>query len=274
VGRTPWLLVLDDTNDPDILFGTSQLRGILDYLPTNDLGRVVYTTRTLEIAASLRRSDVIKLRAMNEHDAASFLEKSLIRKEVFRDSTATTELLDELHGLPLAIAQAAAYSNRNNVSIMKYSQLLRNTEQDHVSLLSREFRDDTRYTGLANAVINTWFISFTQIRARDAEAAMFLAFMSCIEWKSIPRSLLPSVQSIIQMRESIGTLCAYSFLTVRENGDQGEGREEKWYDIHQLVHLATTIWIRKHADPAKVNENAIRHVAEVFPSDDYTNRVV
>ena len=71
------------------------------------------------------------------------------------DSIATTDLFDELVYLPLAIAQAAACLNRNRISIREYLRLLRNMELDLVVLMSREFRDDTRYKGTANAVATT-----------------------------------------------------------------------------------------------------------------------
>ncbi|KAF2825327.1 hypothetical protein CC86DRAFT_294722, partial [Ophiobolus disseminans] len=213
----------------------------------------------------------IELGAMDRQDALAFLTKSLTRKDLRNDAT-TNELLDELTCLPLAIAQAAAYLNRNRMSITRYLQLLRSTEQDVVALMSREFRNDTRYKGSANAVATTWVVSFSQIRERDAAAADLLAFVSCIEWKAIPRSLLPKVQAERQMEEAIGTLCGYSFLARRgDSEEEGTEREEEWYDIHRLVHLATRIWVKKHGDAAGVLEGAVQHVADVFTSDDYAN---
>jgi hypothetical protein len=288
-----WLLVVDNADDPNILFGSEQLRGIVDYLPESEGGVTVHTTRTLEVAVSLTRGDVLELGAMDRGDATDFLSRSLIRKELLRDCGMTDKLLDELTCLPLAIAQAAAYLNRNRMLVAKYLQLLRGTEQDLVRLLSREFRDETRYKGSANAVATTWVVSFSQIREHDAAAADLLAFMSCVEWKAIPRSLLPEAQSDGQMEEAIGTLCGYSFLTRRggESGGTQESEEtetntgeekdtetqverEEWYDIHRLVHLATRIWVKEHGNAGEVAEDAVRHVADVFPSDDYENQVM
>jgi predicted metal-dependent phosphotriesterase family hydrolase len=56
-------------------------------------------------------------------------------------------------------------------------------------------------------VATTWVVSFSQIRERDAAAAELLAFISYVEWKAIPRSLLPEAQSEGEMEEAIGTLC-------------------------------------------------------------------
>jgi hypothetical protein len=276
-----WLLVVDNADDPDILFGVGQSKGIVDYLPESETGVVVYTTRTPEVAEETR-GDVIELGAMDRQDAVAFLTKSLTRKELLRNNTTLTELLDELTYLPLAIAQAAAYLNRNRMSVAKYLKLLRSTEQDIVTIMSREFRDDTRYKESKNAVAATWVVSFSQIRERDAVAADLLAFMSCVEWKAIPRSLLPRVQTESQMEEAIGTLCGYSFLARRDDSgeeehgvkEEAEEEEEEWYDIHRLVHLATRIWMRKRGDAARVQDEALQQVAGVFPSDDYANREV
>jgi tetratricopeptide (TPR) repeat protein len=288
-----WLLVVDNVDDPNLLFGSDQSGGIVDYLPESEGGVTVYTTRTLEVAVSLTRGDVLELGAMDRGDAIDFLSESLVRKELLRDCAMTDKLLDELTCLPLAIAQAAAYLNINRMTITKYLRLLQRTEQDLVRLMSKEFRDDTQYKQSANAVATTWVVSFSQIREHDVAAADLLAFMSCVEWKAIPRSLLPEAQSEGEMEEAIGTLCGYSFLTRRggESGGTQESEEtetntgeeedtetqverEEWYDMHRLVHLATRIWVKRHGNAGEVVEDAVRHVADVFPSDDYENRAV
>ncbi|PSN58794.1 hypothetical protein BS50DRAFT_605499 [Corynespora cassiicola Philippines] len=290
-----WLLVVDNADDADVVFGKGQSKGIVDYLPESEGGVTVYTTRTQEVAVSLARSDILELGAMSRPDAADFFEKSLVRKELLRDSAAASELLDELACLPLAIAQAAAYLNMNKTPIARYLRLLRSTEQDMVGLMSREFRDGTRYQGSANAVATTWVVSFKQIQERDAAAAELLVFMSCIEWKAIPRAILPNAQPEHRMEEAIGTLCGYSFLVRRENGgwqeeggegegeregegggkekeEMGEGGIQEWFDMHRLVHLATRIWLNKHGNAADKREAAVQHVTNAFPSDDYENR--
>lgn len=268
-----WLVVVDNADDPDIFFGKGLSRGIVDYLPESEGGMIVYTTRTPEVAEHTR-GDVIKLGTMDRNDAAAFLTRSLIDKDLLCNDATTTELLDELTYLPLAIAQAAAYLNKNRMSVARYMQLLRSTEQDMVALLSTEFRDNTRYKGTANAVAMTWVVSFSQIREHHGAAANLLAFMSCVEWKAIPRSLLPRAQGEVQLESAIGTLCGYSFLTRRGHSEVGEEVEHEYYDIHRLVHLATRLWVEKRGDEAGVRDEAVRRVAAVFPFCDYDNREV
>ena len=261
-----WLLIVDNADDIELLFKTGQSKGIADYLPQNENGLIIFTTRHQEVAVSLAHSDVIELEEMNREEAVSFLEKSLVRKHLLSNNTTTTELLDELTYLPLAIAQAAAYLNTNKISISDYLRLLQNTEQDIISLMSQEFHDSTRYKNSSNAVARTWLVSFDQIRDRDTVAAELLSFMSCIEPKAIPRSILPIVQPEERMVRAIGTLCGYSFVIRR--GD------EDIYDIHRLVHLATGIWIKKHGIAMKTVEKAIQHVSNIFPYAEYTSRAI
>lgn len=181
-------------------------------------------------------SYIIELHKMNPPEAASFLEKSLIQKDLLRNEAGTLELLNELTYLPLAITQAAAYLNTNQVSIAEYLGLLWGAEQDVVSLMSREFRDSTRYWGLQkNAIATTWIVSFNQIRRSDGTAADLLLFISCIKAKAIPRSILPDLALKEQVIYAIGTLRGYAFLARR--GDSPV------FDIHSLVYFATRIWI-------------------------------
>jgi tetratricopeptide (TPR) repeat protein len=259
-----WVLIVDNADNMDVLFGSKPSKGLVDYLPESEDGLTVFTSRHQTVAESLVGSDVLELEKMREQEAVNFLEKLLVRKDQICDNAITTELLIELDYLPLAIAQAAAYINTNKTSISEYLRLLKNTAEDVVSVMSEEFRDNTRYKDSANAVATTWVVSFNQILEHDAVAADLLAFMSCIEWKAIPRSILPAVRPEARMVSAIGTICSYSFAVKRDNEDV--------YDIHRLVHLATRIWVHQQGRRTETSEKAMEHLANVFPSCDYENR--
>ena len=258
----PWLLVVDNADDMAVLFGEPDTSGgIIKYLPKSEKGLTLFTTRSRDVAGRVAGSDVVDLVRMDSQEATSLLERLLTRKEPIND-TVLQELLDELTYLPLAITQAAAYLNRNQVSIAKYLGLLRGTEKDMVSLMSREFCDSMRYEGTQNAVATTWIVSFEQIHRLDSAAADLLSFMSQIEPKAIPQSLLPELGSEEETVDAIGTLCAYDFVA---------RRNDEMLDMHSLVHLATRIWVREGLG-VQVAEKAIRHLEAVFPSNDYENR--
>ncbi|MCJ1279782.1 hypothetical protein MMC21_007606 [Puttea exsequens] len=265
-----WLLIVDNADDEEILFGAPNgSRGVTDHLPESEIGLTLFTTRHRQIAVSLAVNEVVEIEKMNDEEAEIFLKKSLIRKQSLQDRAVTAELLTELTHLPLAIAQAAAYLDTMQISIQEYLSLLRNTEQDTISLLSREFRDETRYERsehIKNAVATTWLVSFNHIRRSDPIAADLLSFISCIEYKAIPRSILPSVEPAERMVHAIGTLRSYAFLVPWGDGES--------YDMHRLVHLATKVWLGEHSATENLNEQVATHLAEIFPSDDYENRAV
>ncbi|KAI3326403.1 P-loop containing nucleoside triphosphate hydrolase protein [Xylariaceae sp. AK1471] len=259
-----WLLIVDNADDKEILFGSSaKPSGIDEYLPESDNGLTLFTTRSREVAVAVAGSDVVDLHGMNLEEATGFLGKTLINKQLLHDKPTTEELFQELTYLPLAITQAAAYINQNQISIKKYLALLRSTEQDLVSLMSREFHDNTRYRESQNAVATAWLVSFDQIRRSDSTAAELLSFVSCIEPKAIPQSILPGPPVEEEMEHAIGVLCEYAFWVRRGDDDM--------FDMHRLVHVATRVWIQKHNVVKKTKNSAIEHLASIFPWDGKEN---
>ena len=265
-----WLLVVDNADDEEILFGRPEdYLGVADYLPESENGLTLFTTRHRQIAVSLAGKEVVNLQNMTDEEAETFLRKSLTWEDLLQDEAATAELLTELTHLPLAIAQAAAYLNAMQISLREYLSLLKHAEEDAISLLSREFRDETRYKGsehTKNAVATTWLVSFNYIRRSDPVAADLLSFMSCIEHKAIPQRMLPGVEPVERMVHALGTLRAYAFVIRQENSER--------YDIHRLVHLASKVWLREQGATKDLNEKITAHLAEIFPSDDYANRFI
>ena len=226
------------------------------YIPQSSKGSIVYTTRSLETAISLASNEVVEVVEMEEEAATKFLSISLIRKDLSSNTMAVSELLNELTFLPLAITQAAAYINRNKISISTYLELLRDTEDSMVAVLSRDFQDNYRYKESKNPVAATWLISFAQIRNQDPLAADLLSFMSCIEPKAIPRSILPDQGPEESAIHAIGTLSGYSFITEREDG--------KSYDLHRLVHLATRNWVREEGLTAMWTKKVTQHFTSLL----------
>ncbi|KAI0145536.1 hypothetical protein GGR57DRAFT_506731 [Xylariaceae sp. FL1272] len=260
-----WLLIVDNADDMEMLFGTPDRPGGMDqYLPQSESGLILFTTRSREVAVAVAVNDVVDLHEMSQEEATEFLKKTLINQELLRDKAAADELFRELTNLPLAIAQAAAYLNRNMISIREYLSLLNGTQQDLVSLLSRNFRDTTGYQRSDNAVATTWLVSFDQIRRDDTTAAELISFLSCIESKAIPRSILPRSQTKEERQHAIGVLCGYAFLVRR-------GAEDM-YDMHRLVHVAIRVWVQKNGAVDETERSAIRHLAFIFPWDHKENR--
>ncbi|KAH7013380.1 hypothetical protein EDB80DRAFT_369920 [Ilyonectria destructans] len=262
-----WFLIIDNADDIDVLFESSGQSGSMyDYLPTSDEGRILFTTRTRKVAVSVAGNDLFELPEMNEEEAKSYLGKSLVERDLLKDEQVVADFLRELTYLPLAITQAVAYLNTNQVTIADYLRLFKNTNQDRIELMSSDFRDSTRYRHTQDAVTTTWHISFHQISTTDESAIKLLLFIACLEPRAIPRSILPDVGSEQKLMQAIGTLCGYSFLARREDGYM--------FDMHRLVYLATQLWIEEQGIAEKVKWDAIKHLEMVFPDGEWEKREV
>ncbi|KAH7460531.1 hypothetical protein FOMA001_g19547 [Fusarium oxysporum f. sp. matthiolae] len=254
-----WLLIMDNADDQELILGSAEKSGLEAYLPQSEGGIILLTTRSGQVAGEFAQSDVIDIKQMDQGEAATLLKKSLIQKHLLQDVASVVELLTYLTFLPLAITQAAAYLNQTRAPIRTYLGLLRNAEDNNTRVLDREFRDETRYRGSQNAVGTTWIVSFDQIQKTNQLAADLLSFMSCIEPKAIPQSILPGAEAD-ELEWAIGTLCSYSFLVRREETDV--------FDMHSLVHTATRGWLEKQDQERRVSNDVIRHLAARFPTKD------
>ena len=162
---------------------------------------------------------------MDDEMATDLLRASLTRKYLVDDHRSSTQLLrlHQLGCLPLAIIQAASYINKTRISIATYLSLPESQENVMVELLSQDFEDEWRYADSKNPVAVTWLISFHEIQRSDPLAADYLSFISCIDPRDIPLSLLLSDSSQVKQQNAVGILKAYSFVT-GQAGDQSVSR--------------------------------------------------
>ncbi|KAK4068968.1 hypothetical protein Trihar35433_5547 [Trichoderma harzianum] len=261
-----WLLVLDNADDHDLIFGHSSAPGgLLQYLPRSDFGCILATTRDRGVAVDFAETNVVMLSEMGMDEAETFFRKSLIENGFVGVDEDIKSLLEFLERIPLAVAQAVAYINVNQATIREFLSLLQGVPYDQISILSRHFRDSTRYQESQNAIALTWLASFDRITQTDPVAAKLLAFISYIEPKGIPRSLLPEGGSREEFLHAIGTLLGYGFLTLQR---------QDFYDMHRLVHIAATVWARERFTDTMNPNLALEHVASVFLGPQYNNREI
>ncbi|KAG5655125.1 hypothetical protein KAF25_001898, partial [Fusarium avenaceum] len=268
-----WLLVIDNADDLDILKPSDDTaKGIFEFLPNHVDGRILFTTRFMRVAVAAAKNEVMKLSEMDFEEASELLQASFIKDDEFwtedmRHETTVVKLLKTLTYLPLAITQATAYMNTNQTSIKDYLKLFEHTDGKNVMELLEHGQDnETYYDRSQSAVATTWVVSFNRIRSSDPTAATLLSFMSTIEPRAIPRSLLPIPETEQQLEKAIGTLLGYGFLTRRG--------QEAIYDMHRLVHLAALRWNEESQHAQDVQQLALAHVAKVFPNNKWEDREV
>jgi hypothetical protein len=263
----PWLLIIDNADDMNI-WATSDgsSPALKTYIPQSKYGFVLFTTRNRQLATKLVGPEVINIPQMDDKMATDLLRASLIDKDLVNDHQTTTQLLRQLSCLPLAIIQAASYINETEISVATYLSLLQRQENVMVELLSQDFEDEWRYAESKNPVAVTWLISFHQIQRLNPLAADYLSFMSCIDPRDIPQSLLPPDSSQVKQQNALGLLKAYSFIT-------GQA-DDQTVSLHRLVHVATRNWLRSEGILEQWTVNTAKRLRDIFPSDAHENRIL
>lgn len=253
-----WLLVVDNADNINLLFGPA---GILHYLPFSRTGSILFTTRNHEAAVRLDilAESIFNIPEMSESEALSLLQEGLKRSQT-SNIEASKRLLDMLANLPLAIRQASAYMATKHISTLDYLELCESEPKDMIDLLSRDFED--RHQSAKNPVAITWLISFSDIIQRDQLAAEYLKFISILAEEDIPKSLLPPATGRKAMH-AIATLRAYAFITEREGEDS--------FDTHRLARLAMRNWLKKEGELKQCVTSAIQRLNDVVPYPKHTN---
>ena len=100
-----------------------------------------------------------------------------------------------------------------------------------MDLLSQPFEDESRGSGVPNAVAATWIVSFKQIQQHHSFAGQLLSLMSFFDWQDIPRLFLASYQEngdgldanqgqeelcvpkgAVELEKALGVIKAFSFI--------------------------------------------------------------
>ncbi|KAJ5689571.1 Tetratricopeptide-like helical [Penicillium macrosclerotiorum] len=260
-----WLLIFDNADDMEMwIKGSTTAPPLKNLLPRSGNGHILFTSRNRKLAVKIAALNVLSIPDVDQSTAMDILERSVIQTDLLYDQNGANTLLEQLSFLPLAISQAAAYVNENNISLSQYLALLKEKEISAAEILSEEFEDDGRYAETQNPVITTWLISFQQIQQLDSLAIDYLSFIACINPRDIPQSILPPAPSTKKRVDALGLLKAYSFIS--EHAYTGS------FSLHRLVHLAMRNWMRK----TKIIDRWVHRVAqqldELFPDDDHNNR--
>ncbi|KAI3323837.1 TPR-like protein [Xylariaceae sp. AK1471] len=259
-----WLLIIDNADDTELLFGGVNSYSICDYLPFSTKGSILFTTRNHEVVGRLDilPDQAFTIDGMSENEALQMLGKA-IKPQQMRDSDSNKALLELLAYLPLAIKQAAAYMARTGVSVKKYLEGYRRSDKSRIDFLSRHFEDRGRYREIANPIATTWLISFNHIEKFYLLAARYLKFISFLAEKDIPRALLPEYEET-DSAEAVGVLQGYSFITEREDGDS--------FDVHRLVKLAAHESVGD--ETSQYATEVIQHLSRLYPYPKHENRHV
>jgi tetratricopeptide (TPR) repeat protein/transcriptional regulator with XRE-family HTH domain len=173
-----WLLIFDNVNSPD---------NLATFLPEDGKGSILVTTRTQILGELIKRR--FKLGKMKQGEAIHLLlHRSRLIDEEGKNTVSEAEwqsavsLYVLLDGLPLALAQAAAYIEETEITLADYLNLFQKYPNQ---LLSRGKLSGYKYT-----VATTWAVSFQHIEEEDPSAADLLRACAFLHPDAIPLKML------------------------------------------------------------------------------------
>ena len=273
----PWLLVLDNSDDMETFFGaksnpltagSEQIGPIINYIPRSSNGSTIITTRDKRVGERLtNREKPIEILPMDRPEAESLLW-SKVPPDYILDRVRSSELLELLGYLPLAITQAAAYISENSISVEDYVKAFQAADSEMQDLLSVDLPDHRRdfemRSDMQNSVIRTWKVSFDQIRNQKPRAAEILSLMAVLDRQGIPKMLIRrDGERGTDFTTALGVLQAFSLVGAEKGGES--------FKMHRLVQISTQRWLRLHGEITKWRVEALQVLSELFPTDDYKN---
>lgn len=259
-----WLLIIDNVDDTELLYPrSSNSVRLADFLPRSENGSILLTTRFSTIGHRFATArGVVSLPALTTNESKSLLKARLGPSNLF--STRYKELAKLLDRFPLALVQAASFISVNNISVEKYLELYRQSDSARIELLSEDFEDEARDPQSKNPVATTWSISFDYINKHEPKAAELLSFMSMFDSQAIPESVLPIGKDSVTFEKALGTLQAFSFITVRR--PNLERPRDRCFDFHRLVRLTMRNWLNINGTFDTWISSAIRNLAALRKS--------
>ena len=221
----PWLLIFD--NAP-------HRTSVAAFVPPAGRGRILVTSRD----PFWPPGQMLDVPVLDPEVAAGFL----VNRTGDVDRQAALELADELGGLPLALEQAAAYSQVTGETLAGY---LASFRQRRPEMLSRG-----EATGYDSTVAATWSLAFGQLDQSAPGAAGLLRLLACCAPEAIPLRLLlqsrsgladrlrdevapllvPLLEDPLAVSDAIAALRRYSLVSTPTAGS---------VSVHRLVQAVT-----------------------------------
>ncbi|KAI1334250.1 kinesin light chain [Xylariaceae sp. FL0016] len=238
-GNTRWLVVYDNYDNPRSA-GSSDDSGIdiQRFLPTAHQGAIIITTRS----ALVDLGHQIRMRKLQDfNDCLEILSKTSGRVQLEKD-TDVQRLIDELDGLPLALATAGAYLKRVSCTLGRYLFLYKSSwERLHTSAPRLgSYRDRT--------LCSTWQISYDQVLQCNPLAANLLRWWAYFDNEDIWFELFRSCREdspawVHELTEELNfnsamiVLHDYGFVEPHTSGP--DQIQSTGYSIHSCLHTWT-----------------------------------
>ncbi|MFF5358396.1 tetratricopeptide repeat protein [Streptomyces scabiei] len=232
-----WLLVLDNVSDP----------ADVEYLLARATsGRFLITSRRSTGWRSMAKE--VPLGVLSEEEAVALFTR------VRGEDPDIAVLCEELGHLPLAVAQAAAYSVETGCTVREYL--------DDLAAYPAEMYEATDEGGdHQRAVARVWHVTLDRL-ADDALAVRILLMIAWYASEGIPRSLLARLGTPPAVRRALGRLAAHSMITLHDDT----------VSVHRLVQAVSRTPGQNdhHRHPDAISaarESAVEALTASIPED-------
>lgn len=237
-----WLMVIDNVDRDDRPPITDEeAYDVEEYLPEADHGSVLITTRLMHLGQLADQRELKKV----DQELSLAIFTTLYKKDVdLKTCHEANELMELLDGLPLALAQAAAYMTETGTSFSTYTRLYKEKWPALMDTSDRRRRPLRNYAN--GSVVTTWTISYTAIQDTNEAAANLLLLWAHLDNKILWHGLLTPLQKSaaaakqshvwlteiafdeLKFVEAVGTLRSYSLIE--------EAEDQSCYSMHPVVH--------------------------------------
>jgi hypothetical protein len=295
--QRPWLMIIDNADDTEMFFSSSEatsqkpeganrlaLEGNLGrYIPECSHGSILVTTRNKQTGVRITRGcGVIEVGQMYHAESSQLIHKRLENDGL--DHNHVSLLTARLENLPLALVQAAAFIQENSLTVIRYLQLLDQSDHALVELLSQPFEEVGRDSSIPNAVTATWIVSFKQIKEQCPHANDLLSLISFFDRQGIPKMFLSyhseqkhgqedrqqeqedQAKEQLQLEKALGIIKAFSFVS--------ESKADGNLNVHRLIQLVMRKWLIMEGKSREWAGKALLTVSDLYPYGSHENRKV
>ncbi|KAI9859416.1 MAG: hypothetical protein M1813_006753 [Trichoglossum hirsutum] len=254
-----WLLLIDNFDD-------IRLESIR-WLPSRN-GAILFTSRDKRTVGTFASSNAgIKVDMMTDSEAMQTFARLTIGHTAHVGQPETRQLLRLLENLPLAIVQASTYIRQTGISITDYISSFLSSENGREELFENDLKSFGDFLAIqSRPVMTTWTITIETIQKENPLAVQLLRLMSFLDGRSIPKSLLCSLQwpvfgNKLTLAKTIGALLNFSLVSQPSRYE---------YRLHNLVGFWTRVRLN-----AEGRENSLRDAVQLvsmnFPEGTFDN---
>ncbi|CEJ90305.1 hypothetical protein VHEMI06096 [[Torrubiella] hemipterigena] len=254
----PWLMIVDNADNMDTFFSSGS-RPIASYFPKSALGKILITSRSLDVAERLTGTEkaIKRLGVMDGNEALEFLRKKATREIGDADGRSLIKILESV---PLAMNQAVAYINRRRIPVSRYLEIFQRSNRDKSTLLNFDSGDIRRNENVSNSIITTWQVTLNQIQEEHPDAANLLSLMSFFHNTNIPKVFLRG-HSVDPddgtLDDNLDVLSAYSLVITEFDSDV--------CDMHSLVQFCAQKWLAASNNLAHSKHTFLEQVCGHLP---------